>query len=947
MSPLRDLLERASLDEVVRAIDHGLEVFDAGDVLFARQSSFDMLREIGFAAAADAKIDSSIVQVGQPIYIARPRFFGMRDPVPRELHAVILAGEGDIVSCSPQEISPTSEMKHRAERAAPCSQRRKSDPGVVAPPGEGDVVSLNIHRFDQIARLINAKIERTLADCGDDWRCLLAETVGGGRGTFLVPLTRGLGVAARSADDEKTIIEFVVSLLAERADKDRQAAYGRDWIARTVRRFRDCDHEGHLTIAQLRRELFFEMDAEAAADPRERLRQRAAEAKDVDEARAILEAGALLGMDSLEADQLINLLKKALGPKAGKRSLQQAWRSARKVAERERKQAGSFAQAAPAPEDGQPPRGFRVINDWMCWHGDGGWTPICSPIEVTALSRDQTSGSWGPYIRFDDPDGRTHHFSIRASMVVGDANAALQILTDAGLKLADQRPATRNAVVELITKWRPSARATSVETLGWTYDRRAFVLGDGRTLGDPSVVFQTSNTAGAAAEMHSRGSLKEWNSSVSIYCVGNPVLIGAVSAALAGPLLDVVGMEGGGVHWRGRSSVGKTTVQKVASSVWGSPKFMQTWRATANGLEGVAAICNSSCLVLDEISEVSGKEAGYVAYMLANGHGKLRADRSGAARHRLSWRTLFLSSGEMDLAAKVAESGGHTQAGQEVRLLDIPVDGRTHGVFDELHGAADGAEFSNRLVNAAANAYGAAGPAFVEWLMADQAEAAANAHDAIERFEAGANLPHGVMKVDGQVKRALRRFAVIATAGELAIKADITGWPHGAATRAVIDLFSIWLDARGGTKPAEDRDAIDRTRTFLTRHGDSRFQRLTSDSDGTVHIGYPHDIIHNRAGWKDNTHFWIASDVWSREVHAGASAQGAARALLAVGLLTTDNTGRGRDPRFTRKTPRGVEGRPRCYCVPKTILGFTGDDDDEADDGGASEAQRGADGDDI
>jgi hypothetical protein len=54
----------------------------------------------GFAAAADAKIDSSIVQVGQPIYIARPRFLGMHDPVPRELHAVILAGEGDIVSCS-------------------------------------------------------------------------------------------------------------------------------------------------------------------------------------------------------------------------------------------------------------------------------------------------------------------------------------------------------------------------------------------------------------------------------------------------------------------------------------------------------------------------------------------------------------------------------------------------------------------------------------------------------------------------------------------------------------------------------------------------------------------------------------------------------------------------------------------------------------------------------
>jgi putative DNA primase/helicase len=564
------------------------------------------------------------------------------------------------------------------------------------------------------------------------------------------------------------------------------------------------------------------MDAEAASDPVKRFREQASKAKDVDEARRILEAAALLGVDNLEADHLIDLLQKVLGPRATKRSLKQAWRAAQKEADRLRKQAGSFAAADDA-DDGQPPRGFRIVNGWMCRHYDDGWAPICSPIEVTALSRDEASGSWGPYIRFDDPDGRTHRLSIRASMLVGDANAALHILADAGLKLADQRSATRNAVVELITKWRPSARSTSVETLGWTHDRRTFVLGDGRTLGDPSIVFQTSNASGAAAEMHSRGSLKEWNSSVSIYCAGNPVLIGAVSATLAGPLLDLVSMEGGAVHWRGRSSVGKTTVQKVASSVWGSPKFMQTWRATANGLEGVAAICNSSCLVLDEISEVSGKEAGLVAYMLANGQGKARADRSGGARPRLSWRMLFLSSGEMNLAEKAAESGGRTHAGQEVRLLDIPVDGRTHGVFDDLHGAAGGAELSSLLISSAANAYGTAGPAFVEWLMIDQIAAAGKARNVIERFEAGADLTQGVTKADGQVKRALRRFAIIATAGELAIEAGVIRWPPVTAMRALLDLFEAWLENRGGTKPAEDRDALDRTRAFLVRHGDSRF----------------------------------------------------------------------------------------------------------------------------
>jgi hypothetical protein len=211
----------------------------------------------GFAAATDAKIDSSVVQIGQPIYIARPLFSGMGDPVPRELHAVILAGESDLVSGAPQPVSRLDERRRRVVRASHHQSLSEADVQTSVSPGRGNVVSLNVCRFDEIVRGVNATVERNLRDCGDDWRGFLDNSVGGGPGTFFVPLTQGLGLAARSADDEATIINFVIALLAERADKNRQAAYGRDWIARTVRRFRDRDHEGHLAIARLRRKLFF------------------------------------------------------------------------------------------------------------------------------------------------------------------------------------------------------------------------------------------------------------------------------------------------------------------------------------------------------------------------------------------------------------------------------------------------------------------------------------------------------------------------------------------------------------------------------------------------------------------------------------------------------------------------------------------------------------------
>ena len=75
------------------------------------------------------------------------------------------------------------------------------------------------------------------------------------------------------------------------------------------------------------------------------------------------------------------------------------------------------------------------------------------------------------------------------------------------------------------------------------------------------------------------------------FAVGNSRLTVALSMALAPPLLHVVEMEGGGLHFRGSSSIGKTTLLHVAGSVWGGgglAGYVRRWRATDNALEGVA-----------------------------------------------------------------------------------------------------------------------------------------------------------------------------------------------------------------------------------------------------------------------------------------------------------------------------------------------------------------------
>jgi len=116
-------------------------------------------------------------------------------------------------------------------------------------------------------------------------------------------------------------------------------------------------------------------------------------------------------------------------------------------------------------------------------------------------------------------------------------------------------------------------------------------------------------------------------------------------------------------------------------------------RATANGMEGAAAMFNDGLLALDEISECDPREIGAIIYALGNGVGKQRASRTGSAKSVTRWRCMVLSSGERTIGTAMQEGGHRVKAGQSMRLLDIPVD-RRFGAFDELHGFTAGSALS-------------------------------------------------------------------------------------------------------------------------------------------------------------------------------------------------------------------------------------------------------------
>ena len=163
----------------------------------------------------------------------------------------------------------------------------------------------------------------------------------------------------------------------------------------------------------------------------------------------------------------------------------------------------------------------------------------------------------------------------------------------------------RETVLDLLMTWNPDKLMLSTNRQGWADEAcEAFVLGGGRLIGDPDVVSVNGDFSTVAEAIQAHGTLEDWKANVAALCVGNPLMTTAVSLAFVGPLLELLGRDGGGLHLRGQSSRGKTTLQRSAASVWGMPTMVQSWRTTDNALEATAAGANGMLLVLDELGVV-------------------------------------------------------------------------------------------------------------------------------------------------------------------------------------------------------------------------------------------------------------------------------------------------------------------------------------------------------
>jgi len=98
---------------------------------------------------------------------------------------------------------------------------------------------------------------------------------------------------------------------------------------------------------------------------------------------------------------------------------------------------------------------------------------------------------------------------------------------------------------------------------------------------------------------------------------------------------------------------------------------------------------------------------------LAQGTPKNRLIRAGSG----DWRLVYLGSSNLSLAEMFATADLNFDDAYRVRFPDIPADaGRGLGVFEDIHGFPDGADFAKQLHTKAITYFGIASDYFLERL---------------------------------------------------------------------------------------------------------------------------------------------------------------------------------------------------------------------------------------
>jgi hypothetical protein len=294
------------------------------------------------------------------------------------------------------------------------------------------------------------------------------------------------------------------------------------------------------------------------------------------------------------------------------------------------------------------------------------------------------------------------------------------------------------------------------------------------------------------------GDLQSYSKSVLEAALWSPYLTLAILLGLAGCLNAYVLArtrrrllsETAIVHFAGETSTGKTTLERVCQSVFGSPDIETDFDATDRGIAEQAHARDNLALVIDD-SESAGDDDHQIwskfqrlAQRLPSGRSRSIAQRSmNSDLPRMSWCCFGVTSGPHTVAAVAGRLKKKLQ-GERARIFDIEVPNRSAGgIFgSEVTAAAGPAPSSKQLIEAIETTilshHGVLFDAWMQHLMENDV-----AHGVFGlRDEFVAETARGA---DFLESRVAEKYGAMVAAGAIGVKGGLLPWPQDWPMRAV------------------------------------------------------------------------------------------------------------------------------------------------------------------
>ena len=528
------------------------------------------------------------------------------------------------------------------------------------------------------------------------------------------------------------------------------------------------------------------------------------------------------------------------------------------------------------------------------------------PIGAVAVAEPVDSiAEHGLVIRFKTRNGQIKDASIpRATLE--DSKLLWAHLAGLGLQVMVNTKGS-NALKQYLIESEPDQVIRSYGKPGWhdTEIGAVFAM-KGNVIGDPDGLIGATNST--SANTSSRGTFDAWLEKCAQPALAFPPAAFGLCCAFAPALIPFVPFsDDGGFHFYGASSSGKTIFIDVCASAWGAPKnspthapYVGKWNITTNGLEDTAEGHNNLPVCLDELADASASVVSSAAYMLSDGQGKKRLDRTGKARRVRTFRTLVCSSGEISIAEKIKNADRHLFSGQALRICDIDIKSLGLFVQDKERAALLKLELTKN--------YGHAGPRFVEKLQ----ENLQNENYSSKLSSKFTELCDALIGDDSDPRRnrAARRFALVQLAGELAKEFGLV--PRKLNPKESVGLiYESWKSDAGETETNDDLSAAKRLAQFIDQCSGVSLVRVRDGRE-------LHDARGKRHGWIDEQQgkAWLLRDAIS-EALGNYSLRAFTRALVDQKIVDPEST-----RQKTRKTPSfAVAGEfepPKAASMPRT-----------------------------